>query len=201
MNERNASGSEAVNPIRQAGLTPRPQPVLDRLRTPGPFFLAWASLLLFAGCAGYRLGPTNGMVAGEKSVTVRPFQNKTDEPRLSAAVVQSMRKSLQQDGTYRLNTRGEGDVVVSGAIVGYYRSAVSFQPEDVITPRDYRISMTAQVRAVERSTGRVLLDREVVGRTTVRVGPDQVSAERQAIPLLADDLAWHTTSLLVDGDF
>jgi hypothetical protein len=141
------------------------------------------------------------LVAGQQSIAVGPFVNQTEEPRLTAALTHSIRKTLQQDGTYRLDTQGEADVVVSGAIVEYERSGVTYRPEDVITPRDYRVVMKARVRAVERSTGKVLLDREVVGRTTVRVGPDLVSAERQAIPLLADDLAWHTTSLLVDGEF
>ena len=35
--------------------------------------------------------------------------------------------------------------------------------------------------------------------TLVRVGSDLSSAERQAIPLLADDLAKNVTELLVDG--
>jgi hypothetical protein len=159
------------------------------------------SIALLSGCAGYRLGPTNGQLAGAQSVTVHPFLNQTAEPRLTAAVTQSLRKSLQQDGTFRLDTKGDGDVVVSGAIVDYQRLGLSYKPEDVITPRDYWVLMRARVRAVQRSSGRVLLDREVTGRTTVRVGEDLVSAERQAIPLLADDLAWHATSLLVDGEF
>ena len=42
--------------------------------------------------------------------------------------------------------------------------------------------MFAKVTATERDTGRVLLDREVGGRTTIRIGPDLTSAERQAVP-------------------
>lgn len=169
------------------------------------FYLSWLAAVglaaaTFSGC-GYHLGPSNGQIAGSQSLKVEPFQNKTIEPRLTAAVTQSLRKTLQQDGTYRLNTRDDADVVVSGTIIEYLRSGVSFKPEDVITPRDYYVTMKARVRAVERSSGRVLLDREVSGRTTVRVGEDLVSAERQALPLLADDLAWHATSLLVDGEF
>src|ERR1043165_2687288 len=33
------------------------------------------------GCAGYHLGPTNGVRAGERSVQVNPFVNQTIEPR------------------------------------------------------------------------------------------------------------------------
>jgi hypothetical protein len=156
-------------------------------------------LCLAAGCAGYRLGPTNGDTAGARSIQVNFFQNKTLEPRLSAPVNQALRKAIQQDGTYRLNTREDGDLVVNGEITRFDRSGVSFQPTDVITVRDYELSLTARVIVTERSTGRVVLDRDVRGKTLVRVGADLGSAERQALPLIAEDLARNTTSLLVDG--
>lgn len=161
----------------------------------------WAGLLAasLCGCAGYKLGPTNGVQAGVHSVQVTPFLNRTTEPRLSASVTSSLRKSVQQDGTYRLETGDSADIIVTGAVIEYERSHISFQPNDIITPRDYRIVMRAQVKATERATGRVLLDREVVGRTVVRVGSDLPSAERQAIPMMADDLARRATALLVDG--
>jgi hypothetical protein len=155
--------------------------------------------MVLAGCAGYRLGPTNGVVAGSQSVQIRPFQNSTSEPRLSDAVATALRKQVQQDGTYRLETQGGGDLLVSGVINRYDRTAVSFQPTDIITVRDVKVIMGADVTVIERSTGRTNLHREVTGHTTLRVGNDQTSAERQALPLLAEDLARNITSLLVDG--
>jgi len=65
--------------------------------------------------------------------------------------------------------------------------------------RDYQVTLMVKVTATERATGKVVLDREVSGRTTVRVGSDLPSAERQALPLLADDLARNATTLLVEG--
>jgi hypothetical protein len=156
---------------------------------------------ILAGCAGYRLGPTSGVAAREKSIQVNAFQNTTLEPRLIEYVTSALRRNLQQEGTFRLDTHGDGDIVISGVIIQFDRSGLSYQPTDVITARDYGLTMVAKVTAVERSTGRVLLDREVGGRTTVIVGTDLPSAERQAVPLLADDLARNLTSLLVDGDW
>lgn len=155
--------------------------------------------LLLTGCAGYQLGPTNGQIAGSRSVQINPFTNKTLEPRLSAYLINSLRKNLQQDGTYQLNTHDEGDIVISGVITSFVRNELSFQPSDVITVEDYELKMTAQVTARERSTGRILFNRPVIGRTSVRVGNDLTSAERQAIPMLTDDLAKKATALLVDG--
>lgn len=160
----------------------------------------WFGLLaVLTGCAGYRLGPVDGSVAGARSVQVNFFQNQTRESRLVEAVNHSLRRNLQQDGTFRLDTRGEGDIVVNGTITQFSRSGMSFQPGDVLTVRDYALSMTADIRAIERSTGKVLVDAKVSGQTTIRVGNDLASAERQAVPLLAEDLARRATTLLVEG--
>jgi hypothetical protein len=162
-------------------------------------FCACVLALAVSGCAGYRLGPTNGQAAGARSVQIDPFVNKTSEPRLGDYVINSLRKHLQQDGTYRLETHDDGDIIVSGVITDYQRRELSFQPADVITALDYEITITAQITARERATGKIIFDRPVKGRTAIRAGTDLTSSERQAAPLLADDLAKKTTALLVDG--
>src|ERR1019366_4102554 len=139
--------------------------------------------LLWAGCAGYRVGPTNGEVSGAKSMRLDLFRNETFEPRLSEAVCTALRRDVQQDGTFRLSTQGEADIVVSGVITKYRRMGVSYDPLDVITPRDFQVTIVAKITATERSTGRVIIDKEVGGRTTIQIGPDLASAERQAVPL------------------
>lgn len=49
-------------------------------------------LTLAGGCAGYRLGPTNGLRAGEKSIQLNPVANTTLEPRLGEEVSRAVRK-------------------------------------------------------------------------------------------------------------
>jgi len=137
-------------------------------------------LASLTGCA-YRLGPTNGERAGARSMQINPFENRTIEPRLIEAVAFALRKQVQQDGTYKLNTHEEGDIIVSGAIVTYERRSLSFQSRDAITPRDYRLTITAHVTARERATGKVLLDKKVNGHSDIRIGPDLASAEREAL--------------------
>jgi len=154
-----------------------------------------------SGCAGYRLGPTGGQTAGEKSVQIVPFENRTPEARLADAVTSALRKEVQRDGTFRLGTRDAGDIIVTGALIHYERLEVSLVPSDVATARDYNVSLTAQVTARERSSGKVLFDQPVTGLTLVRVGPDLPSGERQALPLLATELARRITALLADGSW
>jgi hypothetical protein len=157
-----------------------------------------AALLFVAGCA-YTVGPVNGVIAREKSVQINPFVNQTVEPHLTDAVTAQIRKQLQQDGTYRLATHDDGDIIISGSITNFQRHELTFTRTDTLTARDYRLMITAQVTARDRSSGKVLFDGPVSGFTMIRVGPDIVSTERQAWPLLAHDLAKNVTSLLVEG--
>jgi hypothetical protein len=157
--------------------------------------------LFLQGCAGYRMGPTNGMSAGSRTVQVVPFQNKTYEPRLSAAVTSALRKRFQQDGTFKLATQNDGDIILTGVITDYKREPVALQPNDLVSVQDYEEHLYAVVTAEERGTGKKLFEKTVQGRTLVRVGADLGSAERQAAPLLAEDLARNAASLLIDGSW
>ena len=155
--------------------------------------------LAASGCAGYQLGPVNGLAAREKSVQVNPFTNKTLEPRLGDEVTGQVRAQVQRDGTYQLASHNDGDIVVTGSVVRYVRQEVSLSPSDTLTVRDYRIEVRAQVTAYERGTGKVLLNQPVSGFTLIRVTTDLTSTERQALPLLAADLAKNVTALLAEG--
>jgi hypothetical protein len=158
-----------------------------------------ALLLAGIGCAGYRLGPTAGLAPGARTVQVLFFENLTKEPRLAEAVNHAFRKRLQQDGTYRLQTASAGDLVVSGKLTKFTRNGVSYTPGDVLVVRDYSLALTAEVVVTERATGKVLLSREITGTTTLRVGNDLASGERQAVPLIAEDIARRAATLIVDG--
>ena len=152
-----------------------------------------------SGCAGYKLGPVNGLAAREKSIQVNPFANQTLEPRLGDAVTAQLRKQLQRDGTFQLASHNDGNIVVSGAVTRYARYQVSFSSGDVLTVRDFRLEMSALVTARDRSTGKVILSQIVSGYTLIRVTTDLTSTERQALPLLATDLARNATALLTEG--
>jgi len=158
-------------------------------------------ILFLAGCTGYHLGPVNpaARAGGGESIEVLPFNNQTPQPRLGSALTQALREQLQTDGTYRLAGRGPGDIVVTGVITRYHREGLSFLSADVATPQDYRVTITAHVTARVRATGQVLLDKDVKGDTLVHVGGDLADAERQALPLQAQDLAQNIAELLTEG--
>ncbi|HYE30627.1 MAG TPA: hypothetical protein VEH27_04310, partial [Methylomirabilota bacterium] len=67
--------------------------------------------------------------------------------------------------------------------------------------RDMEVYIIARVTATDMATGKALLDRDVSGRTTLRLADNMASVERQAAPVLAEDLARNITSLLADGSW
>ena len=167
-----------------------------------PSSCVWVVLIvLCAGGCAYRVGPTNRVSAGARTVQVLPFQNLTLQPRLSSDVSTALRKSIQADGTYTLSHQDDADIVLSGEIKRYQRDILTFEADDVRTPRDINGYMVAQVVARDRASGDVILDREVTGHSKIRIVEDLPSAERQAVPLMAEDLARIVTDALVDGSW
>lgn len=167
------------------------------MRLPAILLIGVAASL--TGCAGYHLGPVNGAAAGGKSVEILPFNNQTLQPRLGDAVTQALRERIQTDGTYHLDTQGKADIVVTGIIIRYHRTPEAFLNTDVTTAQSYRVNITAHVVVREPASGKLLLDKDVNGYTLVSVGTDLASAERQATPLLAQDLAQNIAELVTEG--
>ena len=166
--------------------------------------MKWLSLSLVSvltGCVGYQAGPTNGVIAGARTVRVSFFRNETLEPRLVVAVNRALKRNLQQDGTFELETHGNADLLVTGELTDFLRGGVSYTPGDILTVQDYNLQLTARIKVTDRVTGEVILDRTITGSSIVRVGSDLSAGQRQAVPLIADQLARQATDLIVDGDW
>jgi hypothetical protein len=168
-------------------------------------FLHVGMALMFAwflaGCAGYHVGPVNGETAGFKSVAILPFNNQTLQPRLGDAITQSLRERIQTDGTYRLATHEDSDLVLTGVIKTYAREGLNYLSLDAVTPENYRVKVIVHVTVRDRTTTKLIIDKDVAGYTLVHVGLDLADSDRQSLPLLAEDLARNITELLTEGSW
>ena len=165
-------------------------------------FVVTLILIYFvSGCSntGYVAGPTNGIPAGSKTIRVHFFNNETLEPRLVPAVNRALKHNLQKDGTYKLETRGNADLVVNGSLTQFLRNGISYSPDDLLNVQDYLMKLTARIKVTDGVTGEVIFEGDVSGSSSVRVGKDLTSAQRQAVPLIAEHLARQATSFIVDG--
>ena len=122
-------------------------------------------------------------------------------PLLVEVVTPVMRRVIQQSGEFRLETQGNGEIEVRGTFTKHEREGLSSQRNDLLASRDFSLALTAEITVTDRRHGQILFQGALTGRTTVRSGNDLVSAERQALPLLAEDLAKRLSDKLTDGSW
>ncbi len=159
--------------------------------------LVLLSTLVF-GCAGYHIGPVTK--TSFHSIAVPMFRNETLVPQLEAQISNAIIQRLQQDGSLQIESRSRADVVLIGTVERYDRIALRSLRTDTGVPREFRISITVRVEALDRRTGETVLKSTVVqGTSDVFIGEDQQSAEYQALPLVADDIAKRVAGLLVES--
>lgn len=139
------------------------------------------------------------MDARSQSVYVEPFVNDTLQPRLEDEFTRAVRKGLQREGTYRLGHKSDSDIIVKGVIKTYSRQGLSYDPGDLVRVTDYNLVAVTRITAYERDSGRKILEQDVPGNTQLTSGSDLTSAERQATPLLAENMARRVVDLLADG--
>ena len=163
------------------------------------FILFVVLLVLASGCVSYRLGVANPLIPAGYSIQVGLFQNATSQPGLSESVNGSIRREIHRDGTFELADADDCEVLLTGNITTYRRSPVSFRPKDTLSVRDFDVELSTHVKVLEKSSGKLLVERVITSRTTVRLGDDLASAERQALPLLSSELAKRTVALLAEG--
>ena len=99
--------------------------------------LWFTSLLgvLALGCAGYQLGPTQSLPY--HSVAVLMFKNTTLKPQLEAQISNAIIKRFQRDGTLRIESAENADVVINGQITKFDRQELRAVRTDVNT-RNWR---------------------------------------------------------------
>ncbi|MBM3889374.1 MAG: hypothetical protein FJ388_09635 [Verrucomicrobia bacterium] len=148
------------------------------------------------GCA-YRLGPTSTLDI--KTVAVPNFKNQTAQARISVQITNAIIKRLQTDGSIRVVSEDTADATLTGEIIGWQRSALRYNIANSYLPSEYQLMVTAHVVLTNNRTGKRILDTNLYGTTFYFFGDDLAQAERQALPLAADDLAKRIADRIVDA--
>jgi hypothetical protein len=170
------------------------------------FLFALIAAALFAGCAGYTVGPIKPtLMKNVQRVCVKNFKNDTLEPRMSALLANALIKQIQADGTYEVTDEGRADAIIDGTLNEIQRRPARSLRANVLQTREYVLYLRARYRVTNARTGVVIEERNVNGTTSFFVSsPNLLTAdsnqdERQAIPLAAEDMAIRITSLVSEG--
>ena len=153
--------------------------------------------LLGAGCANYRVG--SSLPPDVTSVHVPTFVNRTGEPRLEAAATRATIARFQSDGTLRIATRGEADVVLEVLLTSLSLEPLRYDDEHVKTATEYRMTVLADMTVIHRGSGEVILQKSrVKGEADFIPVGDLFSAKRDNLPAVADDLSRRLVEGLVE---
>ena len=160
-----------------------------------------AIALLLGGCAGYHLGPVQPkLMKGIKTIAVPSFRNETLIPRMEVLAADSVIKQIQQDGTYKIASSANADAVIEGVVLEVRRHGARSVISDVLTQREYLLTVVLRYTVTKRSTGEEIDIGRAIGSTSFFVsGSDVNQDERQAIPLALADAAVHLVSHISEG--
>jgi hypothetical protein len=155
------------------------------------FLLPFAALL-FAGCAGYKIGPVQPkFMEGIHKIEVP----------LATAVI----KQFQQDGTFQITDEKHADAILEGTLDSIERHPARSVRGNVLLTKEYTLTVRGRFKLTNKSTGVVIDQRTVTGTTSFyATGSDAISQdvnqdERQAGPLAAEDMAVQLVSQYAEG--
>jgi hypothetical protein len=156
--------------------------------------------LFLAGCAGYHVGPVKPKVMKDISTLAIPnFKNDTVVPRIEVLVAGTIVKQIQQDGTYKIAHENNADAIMEGRITEIRRTPARSVHGDVLSTREFKLTVRLEYKVHSRATGEMLMHRNVTGATSFFVGGDVNQDERQAIPLAVERAAVSIASQLSEG--
>ena len=145
--------------------------------------------LALAGCAGsYQLGTT--LARNQRDVYVPAIVNESAEPTLHQTASTRLLREIQRDGTLNLvSDETSATVVLEVVVKDFKMDVVTYQADDKHTGREYRGTLYAHIVFRERSTGKVLCSRDVIGEEEFDASGDLNSAKRRMMPAACTDLA------------
>lgn len=151
----------------------------------------------YMGCAGYTIGST--LPAGLRSVYMPTFINQCGEPLLENDATTAARSEIQRDGTLQLaSDEGSADTILNVTLTDIKTEPIRYDSNNPKTTEEYRLKITAKFVFTQKSTGKVVLSKTVVGEKTFESTGDLSSAKRTAQPKACEDLAHKIVEGLVE---
>jgi len=145
---------------------------------------------------GYSVG--NSLPPGINVVHVPSFENKTTEPQLELYTTQATISELQREGSLMVGDLGKSDVVLHVDLIDLSLQPLRYEADASTTTREYRMTIRAELRLVERSTDKVLAKNTVKGETDFVPFGDLSTAKRDALPKASADLAHKIVKSIVE---
>lgn len=166
-----------------------------------PLFFCVVALVLAGGCTGYRLGSVGGAeIQGVRTIHIPMAINSSYYPNVHVDVTSAVIREFDRDGTLRTAQGSSADSELRIEIKEMDRTPRRNVQGDVQVTAEYSIELVAEITFLNRRLGTQVIKQEAVrGSSTFFVGSDLQEAERQAVPLAAEELARNIVMRIVEG--
>jgi len=150
---------------------------------------------VFAGCASYKMG---SRVPQEFRLAAVPvFENASGTPEAGSFATQAVLEEMLRDGTFRPTDLESATLKVQGRVTACSLGAIRFNRNRITQTDEYRLTMTVEVTAVEKASGRLVLDRVPVSATTTFTTRDDLQTGlHDGLPRVSAALAQNVVALL-----
>jgi hypothetical protein len=160
----------------------------------------WAFLILvpiLVGCASYQLGSVSD--PGFQTVFIENFKSDVDEPLLENLVTTTVIQQFQNDGTVRVTSAKEADVILRGRIDSFDMTPIRYSRANELTPVEANMTIGVTYNLTRRGETKPFRQSKAIGTSTFFIGNDLQSDKRQGVPLASERLGRQMVSDLVDG--
>jgi len=163
------------------------------------FVLLLVCVFLVSGCA-YKLGEVRPTaMRSVRTLSVPNFKNDTFESRVEVLFADAAVKRLQQDATYRLVNSNEADAILSCTITSIESASLRSLVSDVLATREFGLNVSAKYEVIDQSSGAILMQGSVSGKSSFFSGNDLQTSKQQALSNAALDLADKLTAQVTEG--
>lgn len=145
---------------------------------------------------GYKLG--SSLPPDIKSVFVRTFINKCNEPLIEIEATNATIAEFQKDGTLKIGRMEEADVILETTLTAITLEPLAYSRQDVAKPKEYRLIMSASFVLKRNASGKMIGNADCIGESTFIFGGNLASAKRAAMPKASEDLAKRIVEQVVE---
>lgn len=163
------------------------------------FLFCLAGILFLSGCAHYRLG-TGGKVSFQ-TLYIAPVVNEASVPQAVALISTELRDAFLHDARVILvNTPEEADATLTVRLVSYGRERQTSLTSDTGLTRKFDVTLHAAATLRDNRDNKLIFENRKIDavRQVFTDAGQQLQAEYQNVPLLAETLAKNVRSATLD---
>lgn len=150
--------------------------------------LVASACLVQSGCASYTFH--SKVPAESRTIAVPVFENDSGFPELDAIVTQYVLREIQHEGTFKIARWGDAAYRLEGKLISSHTTSLNFDRNYASRASEYRYTVSARITLIERSTGKLLIDDQLVkASTTFLTHGDMLTGLQDAYPRVAKELS------------